>query len=300
MSLAGDIVLVVDDSPDTLSMLNEALEAAGFTVLVALEGQQALTIAAKIRPAVILLDAIMPTLDGFETCLRLKADNNTSDIPVIFMTGLSDTESIVRGLEAGGVDFLSKPINPDELLARVRVHLASAKLTRSAQQALDATGQRLLTVKLDGEVLWLTPKCRRLLNKLGANSDWLSERMPPLSQWLEHEPAAGHSMKLQGLEQPVDLTLLDLSNGEALIKLQDPTAPQNEQLLREKLPLTERESEVLYWIANGKTNREIGQIIELSPRTVNKHLEQIFRKLEVDNRTAAAGIAIKILAQQGQ
>ena len=105
MSLEGEFVLVVDDSPDTLSMLNEALESAGFTVLVALEGKQALTIARKIKPAVILLDAVMPVLNGFETCAALKADQSIADIPVIFMTGLSDTESIVKGLEAGGVIF---------------------------------------------------------------------------------------------------------------------------------------------------------------------------------------------------
>ncbi|MCW8884368.1 MAG: response regulator, partial [Motiliproteus sp.] len=114
----NDIVLVVDDSPDTLSLINDALDAAGLDVLVALEGRQALTVARRIRPDIILLDAIMPNMDGFETCSALKEDPSLASIPVIFMTGLTDTEDVVRGLECGGVDYLTKPINPNELLAR--------------------------------------------------------------------------------------------------------------------------------------------------------------------------------------
>ena len=140
-----DTVLVVDDSPDALSMINDALEAEGMDVLVALEGKQALTIAKRIRPDVILLDAVMPVMDGFETCRQLKQNADLADIPVIFMTGLSDTDDIVRGLEVGGVDYLVKPINPTELLARMKVHLSNARLTKSAQSALDSTGQHLFT-----------------------------------------------------------------------------------------------------------------------------------------------------------
>jgi PleD family two-component response regulator len=106
-----DVVLIVDDSPETLSMLNDTLDAAGITVLVALEGQQALTIAASISPDIILMDAIMPNMDGFETCRRLKENPDLAHIPVIFMTGLTDSESVVRGLEAGGVDYINKPVN---------------------------------------------------------------------------------------------------------------------------------------------------------------------------------------------
>lgn len=153
-----DVVLVVDDSPDALSMINDALEAEGMDVLVALEGKQALTIARRIRPDIILLDAVMPVLDGFDTCTALKADPNLATIPVIFMTGLSDTNDVVRGLECGGVDYLTKPVQPGELLARMRVHLNNARLTSSAQTALDSTGQTLFTVNADGAIQWATPK----------------------------------------------------------------------------------------------------------------------------------------------
>ena len=94
-----DVVLIVDDMPETLCMLNDTLDEVGLKVLVALEGEQALMIANNIVPDVILLDAIMPNMDGFETCKRLKENPDLAHIPVIFMTGLSDTESVLRGLK---------------------------------------------------------------------------------------------------------------------------------------------------------------------------------------------------------
>lgn len=129
-----DIVLVIDDSPDTLSFLTEAIERSGATVLVAVGGDLALALVDEITPDVILLDAVMPGLDGFETCRRLKAKPHLAGVPVIFMTGLSETEHIVKGLSAGGIDYVTKPIAPDEILARIRVHLASARAAQSADR----------------------------------------------------------------------------------------------------------------------------------------------------------------------
>ncbi|HAC28180.1 MAG TPA: DNA-binding response regulator, partial [Marinobacter hydrocarbonoclasticus] len=137
------VVLVVDDAIDSIRMINDALEEAGMTVLVALEGNQALTISQNITPDVVLMDALMPNMDGFETCRRLKENPAFADIPIIFMTGLSDTEHVVMGLNAGGVDYVTKPIDTTELLARMAVHLANARMTRSARCALDTAGQNL-------------------------------------------------------------------------------------------------------------------------------------------------------------
>ncbi len=295
----GDIVLVVDDSPDTLGMLNETLEQGGLTVLVALEGRQALTIADKIRPDIILLDAIMPKMDGFETCRQMKANPNLADIPIIFMTGLSDTESVVKGLEAGGVDFLTKPVAPDELKARMRVHLNNARLTTSARYALDTTGQHLFTIDRDARIVWATPQTKALFARAGVSDDWQKNALAgQLSQWLEHDPQPNHGMPLRGTAHSLAVKLVRRCNeDEILLKLVDATAPSGAERLQQALPVTRRESEVLYWIGNGKTNREIGQILSSSPRTINKHLEQIFRKLGVDNRTSAAAIAIRLLAE---
>lgn len=292
------VVLVVDDSPETVGMLNDALEQAGYTVLVALEGRQAITIAGKITPDIILLDAIMPRMDGFETCQLMKSDPSLAEVPVIFMTGLSDTQSIVKALDAGGVDYLHKPVNPDELIARMRVHLGNARKSARAHSALDNTGQHLFTIDAKGRSLWSTPQAKALFERAGATDSWLRVNLAEqLLTWLAHDPRPNQCLTLNGLQKPLQVRLLERSDGdEVRLRLLDATAPSGAERLQMALPITERESEVLYWIGNGKTNREIGLILDNSPRTVNKHLEQVFRKLEVNNRTSAAAIAIRLLA----
>ncbi len=104
-----NIILVVDDSPNTLRMLTDAIEGAGMTVLVALDGEQALSLIERITPDVILMDAVMPGIDGFEICRRFKRHSELSHVPVIFMTGLSETEDVIKGLDAGGVDQRTRP-----------------------------------------------------------------------------------------------------------------------------------------------------------------------------------------------
>lgn len=293
-----DVILVVDDSPDTLSLINDTLEEAGFNVLVALEGRQALTIARRIRPDMILLDAVMPQMDGFETCRELKKLPELAGIPVIFMTGLSDTRHVVEGLAAGGVDYLTKPIDTEELVARMNVHLNNARLTSSAWQALDSTGQYLFSAGRTGMVAWATPQTYALFAKARATAAWRDAALAAqLREWLARMPQPGQLLPLEGLEQALAVEFLqDLNGGEALLKLvENSPGMSGEERLRNELQLTARESQVLLWLSNGKTNREIAEILEMSPRTVNKHLEQIFPKLGVENRTAAARIALRVL-----
>lgn len=302
MMSTTNVVLVVDDSIDSIHMLNDVLEDAKFTVLVALEGSQALTITKNIRPDIILLDAVMPNMDGFETCKRLKQNPQLADVPIIFMTGLSDTEHVVMGLGAGGVDYITKPINPDELIARMRVHLANARISQSARAALDTAGQNLLTLNAHGHLLWATPQVYALLNAANALNvpTALSASIKnQLCDWLSHKPEAGRQLTLAGLPTAMNVEMLSLIDGkEYLLRLSNCHEPAKDALaLKQQFSVTGREADVLLWIANGKTNREIGQILEMSPRTVNKHLEQIFKKLGVENRTSAAAIAIKYMSK---
>ncbi|MDZ4260906.1 MAG: response regulator [Pseudomonadota bacterium] len=298
----SQVVLVVDDAIDSIHMLNDVLEESHFTVLVALEGAQALTITKNIRPDIILLDAIMPNMDGFETCRQLKLNPQLADVPIIFMTGLSDTEHVVMGLNAGGVDYVTKPINPDELIARMRVHLANARITQSARAALDTAGQYLFTIDLHGQLVWATPQVYQLLDGAGATADSIA-LTPVISQqlreWISHKPETGRQLPLQQVTQELSVEMLNLIDGkEYLLRLTNPHKPADDtQSLKHQFSVTGREADVLLWIANGKTNREIGQILEMSPRTVNKHLEQIFKKLGVENRTSAAAVAIKCLTR---
>jgi len=297
VSTRKDIVLVVDDSADALSLINDALEKEHMDVLVALDGKAALTIAQRIKPDIILLDALMPNMDGFTTCQALKSDPQLASIPVIFMTGLTESEDIVRGLNSGGVDYLTKPIDPNELIARMKVHLSNAKLTNSAQSALDSTGQHLLTVSSEGQLLWATPQANALLAKAGADEYWQQQQLTQqMCQWMIHNPLPEQQISLQKLPYSLSLKLIQYqANSDILLRLIDGQKPSNEKILERALSLTLRESQVLYWIAQGKTNREIAQILNMSPRTVNKHLEQIFPKLAVDNRTAAAAVALRVL-----
>jgi CheY-like chemotaxis protein len=145
MRADSDVVLVVDDVPDNLSVLHDALDESGYTVLVATSGEAALQRRAQALPDIVLLDAMMPGLDGFEVAKRLKAGPQTAHIPIIFMTGLTDTEHLVAALEAGGVDYVTKPIKPKEVLARMGVHLQSARLARQTRNALDAFGYASIT-----------------------------------------------------------------------------------------------------------------------------------------------------------
>src|SRR5213075_1062773 len=181
-----DVALVIDDSPETLRLLTDALDGAGMTVMVAMDGAAAMRIVDQITPDIVLLDAVMPGLDGFETCRRLKRDAGLDHVPIIFMTGLAETEHIVRGLEAGGVDYVTKPIAVEEMLARIRVHLANARLTQSARAALDVSGRYLLAVNGVGKIMWATPQAQKLLSDaLSPDSDDDVVLPDPIPQWLD-------------------------------------------------------------------------------------------------------------------
>ena len=181
-----DVALVVDDSPETLRLLTDALDGAGMTVMVALDGASAMRIVDQITPDIVLMDAMMPGMDGFETCRRLKRDAGLDNVPIIFMTGLAETEHIVRGLEAGGVDYVTKPIAIEEMLARIRVHLANARLTQSARAALDVSGRYLLAVNSVGKIMWATPQAQKLLaDTLKADSDDELVLPDPMPRWLD-------------------------------------------------------------------------------------------------------------------
>src|SRR5688572_3229648 len=179
--LRRNTVLVVDDTPETLGLLTDTLDHAGFTVLIATDGESALDLVDQITPDLVLMDAAMPGMDGFETCRRLKRDKSLSHLPVIFMTGLSDTEHVIAGLTAGGVDYVTKPIVVDELLARIRVHLANARIAYGTRVALDATGRFLLATDRAGRLLWCTPKAEQLLAELfpALSAESRSTSLPP-------------------------------------------------------------------------------------------------------------------------
>ena len=294
-----DTVLVVDDSPDSLGFVTEALKKTGIAVLVATSGEAALSICERVTPDTILMDAVMPGLDGFETCRKLKENQGLQHVPVIFMTGLSETEHIVKALDCGGVDFLTKPIDVDELKARIKVHLRNARSVQSAHVAMDAAGRHLVAVSSEGAILWTTPQIHTLLARTGAADATLFQLGRALGEWLENgADTRRRGSFMLGLSEELAVQLYPLGRVGPDENLFRVTAEDEEGQVRElqvEFQLTQREAEVLIWIAKGKSNKDIGEILNLSPRTVNKHLEQIFVKLGVENRASAAVRAAEVM-----
>jgi len=303
----SDVVLIVDDVPDNLSVLHDALDESGYTVLVATGGEAALQRAEQALPDIVLLDAMMPGIDGFEVARRLKASPRTAHIPIIFMTGLTETEHLVAALAAGGVDYVTKPIKPKEVLARMGVHMRGARQARQTRNALDAFGYASITVRAsDGKLMWQTPLARELLMAYYGTS--APDAPQPVVEWLRR-----HLADAQRQIEPPRLTAelgarrltfrlhqqigKDDEGGDWLIVMREVSDTAVIEAMSLSFKLTAREAEVLYWVVKGKINRDIADILGSSPATVKKHLERVFAKLGVETRTAAAGMAMTRIRQ---
>lgn len=294
----GQLVLVVDDVPENLAVLHDALDESGYSVVIANNGATALERARALAPDIILLDAVMPGMDGFEVCRRLKADLQTRAIPVIFMTGLTESEHILAAFQAGVTDYVTKPVRQSEVLARIGSHMRNASMVTQARSALDAFGHAMLVVGLDGRILWQTPLARQWLQS--HFPEYGEAGVPPrVAQWLHDSTTAGAGERAPSLvlsqgTRRLIFTLADaVESGQWTVVLREESDAARVQSLVASFRLTQREAEVLHWVSKGKTNRDIGDILGTSPRTVNKHLEHVFAKLGVETRTAAASLAMK-------
>lgn len=298
---AKDHILVVDDTPDSLRFLVDTLEREDMAVLIAKSGESAIELLDHVVPDLILMDAVMPGLSGFQTTQRIKAMPECAHVPVIFMTGLTDPQNVVDALEAGGVDYVRKPIVINELLARMRVHLANARVSHASRRALDVTRRHLIALGPDGALVWCTPQAEALIARMspgwradsGVLPDALSAVIGPL---LSGEPRFGSAVRAQAQGIEVELTLVEAqAAGEILVRMTEVQEEADIELLQVQHGLTRREAEVLLWVSFGKPNRMISEILGISPRTVNKHLEQIFEKLGVETRAAATALAVRTI-----
>jgi DNA-binding response OmpR family regulator/DNA-binding CsgD family transcriptional regulator len=285
------VVLVVDDAPDTVRMLCAALAEEGYTVLVATGGEEALSRFELAVPDAVLMDAVMPGLDGFAACRRIKAEPAWAHVPVIFMTGLTETEDIVQGFAAGGTDYVVKPLRVAEVLARLATHVRQA-------QAVDVGG--LGTVLLDGQgrVAWQSPRAGAWLREGRAGeqpASWLAQAAARCEALAAQGEAAEVRRPGSAPGEPAlvvrHLGAAGLNERMLVLRLDAGEPPAGDARRLDSAALTPRETEVLSWVAKGKTNRDIGEILGMSPRTVNKHLEHVFEKLGVETRAAAAALA---------
>lgn len=289
-------VLIVDDTPGNLALLSDTLSEAGYRVLVATDGLAALEQIDYLPPDIILMDVVMPGIDGFETCKRLKANPITSDIPLLFMTGLSELDNLLRGFGEGGLDYIVKPIRPPEVLARIEVHLALARAKQRTNAALKLSRFAAFALDNNGIVTWLTPAASDILSTCLPNDCVeIGGLLPkPLATWalnqINSKTPANDTFDYQGLE--LSLTAC-LNAQEYLVLIKETGHHWDLEALKNAMGLTLREAEILMWISRGKTNKEVGLILESSHRTVNKHLEHIYEKLGVATRAAAVAMVMQ-------
>lgn len=304
-------ILVIDDVPDNVAVLFDFLRDHGFKVLVSDSGEHALAELPRMAPDLILLDVMMPVLDGFETCRRIKADPKFAEVPVFFMTALGDPVDKVRGLQAGAVDYITKPIFPEEVLARIAVHLelrdrnrelaeqnekldAAVQLRLRAERALhDSLDRAVFVADGRGAIQFIAASAARLLRRYYPNTP--DGTLPPeVVAWLA-QPGGGTLTAVEGARK-LELTCAAAGDRGAsrLVYLDEKSPPASPEMLA-VLGLTPRETEILFWIAQGKTSPEIGVIVGAAPATVKKHVENITGKLGVETRLAAALRAMEIL-----
>lgn len=290
------IVLIVDDTPDNLALLSDTLQGAGYAVLVALSGDAALKSLARATPDVVLMDAMMPGMDGFETCRRLKLDERLASLPVIFMTALSESEHVIQGFRVGGIDYVTKPVKPDEICARIAAHVQRARAQQYASALLDLEQRAALIATGEGSIRWLSPKAAQVLAQYPAVAPTPPTRLPDaLAEWLADwirsgRPADAVLETRTGSARHVARITGSPARGEWIVVLDTFDDDEEVKSLSAQFHITAREAQVLLWMARGKTNRDIGDILCISPRTVNKHLEHLFAKLHVETRSAATAL----------
>ena len=236
-------ILIIEDDLHNIKTALELLQAYSYRILVATNGDDGLERAELATPDLILLDINMPGINGIETCRRLKANPQTTSIPVIFMTALTDINDKVRALEAGGVDYITKPFNEMELLARVRTHLEL----------------RNLQLRLEQQVQKRTAELRQEIER----REQIEKERETLMELVRHQNEQLRQLTLHVLQDPED--------EQAQQAQQDPL-----------LKLSTREYEVLQLVAQGKTNAEISDTLVVSRSTVSTYRKRIMDKLDVE------------------
>jgi CheY-like chemotaxis protein/DNA-binding CsgD family transcriptional regulator len=298
-------VMIIDDTPDNLALLSDTLSESGYRVLVATDGALALEQINYVIPDIILLDVMMPGIDGYETCKRLKADPKTAAIPVLFMTALNELDDLLRGFGEGAVDYLVKPIRPPEVLARVEAQISQVRTLQRVEDALNNGPFSALAISYQGKITWLSSAAPHwLCDFLGLDTlpDTLKIGTPlptPMMTWVKQQLALSVNTEHSTFESirggfHFSARMVACVNAkEYLILMEKHSNQWNLNSVKSALGLTFREAEILMWISRGKTNKEVGMILDTSPRTINKHLEHVFEKLGVVTRAAAVSIALQ-------
>jgi DNA-binding NarL/FixJ family response regulator len=258
-----DTVLIIDDHPGNLGVAVGHLEGHACEVLTARDGETGVRRARATRPSLILLDVEMPGIDGYETCRRLKASEETRDIPVIFMTVRDGAEDKIRGFEVGAVDYVTKPFEAAELVARVRTHL------------------ELRALRLDLEAL-VTRRTAALERELALREQVLRER------------AALQELVRQQSDQLRELTrawMQTRSEDRDIAPRDDGAAGLR---LASLLELSAREAEVLQLLVDGRSNKEIAATLDLARTSVSTYRMRLMKKLDVEDMASLVRRALEL------
>lgn len=164
---ANSTILIVDDNPANLDVLRHVLEPEGYRILAAMSGEESLNIVRRAQPDLILLDVMMQGLDGFTTCRRIKEIPSAARVPLLFVTAKTEIEAVTRGFEVGGVDYIAKPFNKEEVKARVRTHLELSALTRRLAKRNEELEQALTQIQTLSGMLPICAHCKKIRDDEG-------------------------------------------------------------------------------------------------------------------------------------
>ncbi len=257
------VIMVVDDNHDSLKLLTDILSEQGFQVRQALNGQLALAAVKQQSPDLFILDIRMPEMDGFELCRQLKNNDVTRNVPVIFISGLEDSDDKVKAFRIGGQDYITKPFEDTEVLARVKLHLEVSSMRKNLENIVQ---QR--TINLEESNIAL----KVLLEHRGSEREKFEENALShirslVTPYLERLKNTDLDSRQSSLLDIVEVNLLEI------------TSQFSGTLYSSSLGLTRREMEIAALIKAGKTNAETASLINISEHSVSFHRQNLRKKL---------------------
>jgi DNA-binding response OmpR family regulator/DNA-binding CsgD family transcriptional regulator len=264
------VIMVVDDNPDSLTLLSNILSEQGFQVRQALNGRLALAAVTQQPPDLFVLDIRMPEMDGFELCRQLKNDDMTCNVPVIFISGLDDSDDKVKAFEIGGQDYITKPFEDTEVLARVKLHLEVSGMRKNLE---DMVQQRTMNLEeANMKLAESNTALKVLLEHRGSDREKFEESVlnhinSLVSPYLQRLGSTGLDSRQSSLLDMVATNLKEI------------TSQFSGTLYSSSLGLTRREMEVAALIKTGKTNAEIAVLINISEHSVSFHRQNLRKKL---------------------
>ncbi|WLE97843.1 MAG: response regulator transcription factor [Candidatus Electrothrix communis] len=268
-------VLIVDDDPFGIIQLQTLLKDSGYELVTASDGASAVEIARRRSPDIILLDIIMPEMDGYETCRRLKGNGKSEDIPIIFLSGLHSTEEKINAFEAGGVDYITKPFSEKEVLIRLRTHLTLHRLNKCLMHELESRDEELQNT--ESKVQDVNAALKVLLSAIEEEKKELAERVHFKAEKL----ILPKVRELTVEEDPEKKEALFQTIEQIFQELTKPFVPGGVELGK---TLSPAELQIVNLIKQGKASKEISDICNISISTIASHRKTIRKKLNITNR----------------